>query len=348
MNPSEPADRTAGPNGGASALPWAEPPALTVLDPATTGRLIDDLPEETFKLIVREAYLFRAGQIIVQGMQEAKARHELVSASRPPFLVLRRSGTRDAFTAELESATADCALFEGALRRNADAMKRLRQCAEVQIERWLRENDEAYYSGLVSESLVGDWRRCLTRLETGLGDFIAALGCARNSLVASMADTAGVRRVSEVSRKAIDQAARMGDTLAREVMATNGLADARDRHLQGTAFAATFPRLPSFDFYASLDEAAGLPVSFLQEQFGRILERCQELRSVGLPALLQQVEQAETNHAAVKKSYLLGIWQGLRDFALEHYVEDADLQEVAKATEQMFEQGRFVAATAGA
>jgi len=348
MNSSESSDRTTAPAEGASALPWAAPAPLTPPDPATTRRLISELPEETFELIVREAYLFRAGQIIEQAMQDAKARHELVTASRPPFLVLRPTGIKDAFNAELESATSDCALFEGALRRNAVAMKHLRQSAEVQIEDWLRQNDEAYYSGLVSESLVGDWRRCLTRLETGLGDFIVALGCARNSLVAAQADAAGVRRVSEVSRKAIDLAAQLGYALSREVLATNGLADARDRHLQGTAFAAAFPRLPSFDFFASLDQAATLPVSFLQQQFGLVLERCQELRSAGLPALLEQVQQAEAHHSAVKNSYLLGIWQGLREFAVEHYVEESDLSEVAKATEHMFEQGRFSKAAAEA
>ncbi len=89
MNPTEPTDRATAPDGAASALPWAESAALPVLEPGTIGQMIDDLPEETFKLIVREAYLFRAGQIIVQAMQDAKARYDLVTASRPPFLVLR-------------------------------------------------------------------------------------------------------------------------------------------------------------------------------------------------------------------------------------------------------------------
>lgn len=321
-----------------SAFPW-DAPATPSLDTDATQRLIAALPEDTFELIVREAYLFRAGQIILQAMSEAKARRDFVDSSRPPFLVFRRPETKEAFNASLAAATEDLSLYERAVKRNAEAMKRLRKSAELHIERWLRKNDATYYAGLVSEALVADWHRCLARLESELNDFIAAVGCARNSLVASQADAKGIRFVSEVSRKEITRAAALGALLASDVAATNSLAEERDRRLQGTAFEAVFPRLPVFDFAASLEDAAVLPVSFLQQQFGLILERCQELRAVGLPSLLQQVQLAEQQHRAVKEGYLLGVWQALRDFSLVHYVEEQDLNDVARATEQMFDQG---------
>ena len=84
-----------------------------------------------------------------------------------------------------------------------------------------------------------------------------------------------------------------------------------------------------------------MPVTLLQQQFDLILQRCAELRSAGLPALLLQVRAAEVQHTAVKDSYLVGVWQGLRQFALAHYVDDEDLNEVARATEKMFEDGIF-------
>ena len=325
----------------ASAFPWSAP-TLPTLDPDATQRLVAALPEDTFQLIIREAYLFRAGGIISQAMNEAKSRHELVTSTRPPFLVFRRANTKETFSASLASASHDLSLYERAAKRNADTMKRLRKCAELHIEDWLRENDATYRSGLVSESLVADWHRFLARLESELSDFIAAVGCARNSLVASRTDASGVRFASDVSRKAIEQAAELGGLLASEVAATNGLADERDRHLEGTAFESTFPRLPTFDFAASMQQAAAMPVQSLQQQFSLILDRCAELRSVGLPALLEQVRQAEGEHTAVKESYLVGVWQALRDFALAHYVEERDLNDVALATEQMFERGALV------
>jgi hypothetical protein len=323
-----------------AALPWNETAAPT-LDPEATQHLISALPEDTFELLIREAYLYRAGQVILAAMEQAKSRVAVVSESRPPFFVFRSSDTKQAFNTNLTSATEDLTLYDRAVKRNGDAMKRLRQCAELHIEDWLREHDTAYYSGLVSEELVADWHRCIRRLEAALNDFIAAVGSARNSLVASVADPRGVRFVSEVSRKAILHAAGVGAVVATEVAAINALAEARDQQLRGTAFESGFPRLPSFDFAASLREAAGLPVSFLQQQFGKILEHCDELRSVGLPALVQQVRQAEEQHTAVKASYLVGVWQSIREFALRHYVEETDLHEVAHATEQLFERGVF-------
>jgi hypothetical protein len=324
----------------ASAFPWGAPTA-PALDADATQRLVAALPEDTFQLIVREAYLFRAGQIILKAIGEAKARQEEVNSTRPPFLAFRRSETKDAFNANLASANEELLLYERAVKRNADAMKRLRKCAELHIEDWLRENDATYYAGLVSEALVADWHRCLARLELELSEFIAAVGFARNSLVSSQTDASGVRHVSDISRRTITHAAEMGALLANEVAATNALADERDRKLLGTAFESAFPRLPTFDFAASLQEAIGLPVPSLQQKFGMVLERSAELRSAGLPALLLQVRQSEGQHTAVKESYLIGVWQALREFALAHYVEDHDLNDVAKATEQMFEQGVF-------
>ena len=300
------------------------------------------LPEETQQLIVREAYLYRAGEIILKAMNQAKERHAQVSSSRPPFLALRRSGTKEAFRTSLIEAKQDLSLYESAVKRNADAMRRLRKCAELHIEDWLRENDSVYCAGLVSESLMADWHRCLARLETELADFLAAVGAARNSLVAARPDTqGGVFFSSEVSRKAIMRAAEIGELLATAVAATNGVAAKRDRQLEGTAFESSIPRLASFDFAASLKQAAGLPVMHLQKQFELILQRSNELRSAGLPALLQQVRDAEAQHTAVKDRYLVGVWQGLRTFALARYVDEQDLDEVALATEEMFEDGIF-------
>ncbi len=331
---------TAASPASGSAFPWGSPTSQS-LDNDATKSLVEALPEDTLQLIVREAYLFRAGEIILQAREEAKARHEQVSSTRPPFFALRRAETKDAFNANLEAVAQDLSLYDKAAKRNADAMKRLRKCAELHIEDWLRENDATYHAGLVSETLVADWHRCLVRLDTGLSEFITAIGSARNALVSSSADAKGVRYVSDISRKAIMQAAEMGALLAAEVAATNALADERDRNLAGTAFESAFPRLPAFDFAASLREAAAMPVSFLQQEFTKIMERCDELRSVGLPALLQQVQQAETQHAAVKDSYLVGVWQSLRVYAIAHYVDENDLNHVARETEDMFEQGTF-------
>ena len=40
-------------------------------------------------MIVREAYLFKAGEIILQARSEAQSRRDLVASTRPPFLALR-------------------------------------------------------------------------------------------------------------------------------------------------------------------------------------------------------------------------------------------------------------------
>lgn len=324
----------------ASAFPWSAPAGPALADEAA-ARLVAALPEDTMQLIVREAYLFRAGEIILQARGAAKARHDAVAASRPPFLAFRRGAAKETFLTNLETANNDLSLYEKALARNATAMKRLRKCCELHIEDWLRQNDPVYYAGLVSEELVADWHRCLKRLESELADFILAVGCARNALVSSRPNAQGEIMLSEVSRKAFTRGVDIGALLVADVNATNALAAERDRHLEGTAFEGSFPRLPSFDFAASLTEAAGLAVPRLQQKITTILAQCDELRAVGMPALLQQVQEAETQHRAVKDGYLVGVWQALRTYANERYVDEQDLNQVARDTEAMFEDGIF-------
>ncbi len=315
-----------------AALPW-ETSTAAALDSETTQRLIATLPEDTFQLIVREAYLFRAGQIIFQAMNEAKIRHESVAATRPSFLAFCRPGRKESFRANLTKATEDLSLYESAVRRNVDTMTRLRRRAEPPIANWLRENDATFQTALVAEKFATDWQAGVTRLESKLSAFIDAVSFALKSLGSSQAGASGF--VSDAGRNAITQAARAGILFANDVKAVNAIADARDRYLQGTV--AAFPRLPNFDFVTTLAESIVLPAPFLRQQFGLILDQCHELRSQGLPTLGAQQRQADAPHVALKESHLAGIWQALREFSVAHYVDEADLSEVAEATEAMFE-----------
>ena len=100
MTNSATLEETPAPVASGSAFPWAAATS-PVLNADTTQRLVAALPEDTFQLIVREAYLFRAGQIMFEAMNEAKARQELVTSSRPPFFAFRRSETRNRSTRAL-------------------------------------------------------------------------------------------------------------------------------------------------------------------------------------------------------------------------------------------------------
>lgn len=178
-------------------------------------------------------------------------------------------------------------------------------------------------------------------MDSELDNFARTVGNARQSLLSPGSNSSASQLISDASRQAIIRASDLGATLAQGITTANAVADEHDWSLQGSAVTCTLPRLPNFHVAGSLHEAIGLPGPFLPQQFGKILERCVELHSVVLPAARQQARQAEMHHAAARASYLSGIWQSLREFSLKHYVDDHDLQEVAQATGQMFDQGAF-------
>ena len=328
------------PEKNAAPLP-RNAPTSPVRHPDATQHLIASLPEKTLQLVVREAYLFRAGRRMLEELNAAQARHHAAAANRPSFFSLRRPETKEAFAARLNQTREELSHLALAVQHNADARDRLRHCAEAPVEHWLRENDATFYSGLVSETLVADWHRCLARLDSELAEFTRAVESARQTLVSPNSPSSAQQFISDFSRKAILHAGEVGAKLAGEITAANALADEHDWSLEGTAFASTLPRLPNFEIAGSLKESVGLPGPFLQQQFGKILARCGELQKILLPTLLQQSRLIEAQHAAVKATHLAGIWQGLREFALAHYVEERNLDEVAQATEQMFDQGAF-------
>src|SRR4051812_41536643 len=55
----------------ASAFPWSAPVARA-LSHAAVRQIAELLPDDAMQLIVREAYLFRAGEIILQARSQAK------------------------------------------------------------------------------------------------------------------------------------------------------------------------------------------------------------------------------------------------------------------------------------
>ncbi|MSU22368.1 MAG: hypothetical protein EXS32_00940 [Opitutus sp.] len=118
-------DEASSPEANPVTFPWTAPTA-PVLTTAATQRLIASLPENIFQLVVREAYRFRAGRLILQAMNEALSRHDLLAARRPPFFGFRRPGTKEAFVASLNLTDHEFSLWADAAKHNAEAMSRLR------------------------------------------------------------------------------------------------------------------------------------------------------------------------------------------------------------------------------
>ena len=307
--------------------------------------LFDALPARVLDLVEREAYLSRAAALLDEGATAASNRLSEAQDQKPSFLAAFGSSERADYDARLKSLEADLSLINRAVTRNQDAMKRLRKVAESRIEHWLRENDASYRRGLVCEALVADWFRAITRLEAGLADFITTVGAARNSLVGDQAstDNPATRKIGDVGRAALLQAARVGAALATEIRSTNQIAEERDQKLVDTVFdTGPFPRLPYFDYEKLVKEALTLPVAQLQPQFDRVLSECQNLSRAGLPALIQEVCAAEQKHSAVKQSYMLSVWRHLHDYAVAHCVVDNELDAVASDTERLYLDGKIV------
>src|SRR5512147_1544929 len=62
-----------------------------------------NLPEDIQDILIREAYLARAAEILVARQDENKREKEKVDATRPPFMAFRKQAKQE-FEAQLASA----------------------------------------------------------------------------------------------------------------------------------------------------------------------------------------------------------------------------------------------------
>lgn len=315
------------------------PPAMPVIEfrPYDVVTFFQNMPDDIQDILIREAYLARAAEIIVARQEENKREKEKVEATRPPFAVFRKQAKLQ-FEAQLASADNEVSLFSRALAQNESAMENLRKAARRHLELWLRNHDTTYMSGLACEQFLSDWRNAVQLLTSIMLDFIKAIGEARNLMVSGYDKQR--MTYSTQALEALSRAEKVGAALEADTASVNQIAHKHDEIFRGTIFENPFPRLPIFAAEHHTANARNRPIGVLQRHFDRIKGYYEELSREGIPALQEAIARSEQRQNAVKESYMTTLWEGLRQEARKS-VEEEQLEVVVKETEERFLQGDY-------
>lgn len=295
-------------------------------------------PEDIQDILIREAYLARAAEILVTKQEENKQEKEKVDATRPPFMVVRKQA-RVEFETRMASAESEVNFFARALAQNESAMENLRKSARRQLEVWLRNHDTTYMSGLACEQFLSDWRNAIELVSSIMLDFIKSIGEARNLMVTGYDKER--QTYTAQALESLNRAVKVGAALEADTASVNLIAEKHDETFRGTIFDNPFPRLPIFAAEHHTANAQNRPIGTLQKHFDRIKGYYEELNQQGIPALNEAIAKAEQRQRAVQDSYMTTLWEGLRQEARKS-VEEEQLAEVVKETEERFLQGDYL------
>jgi hypothetical protein len=297
-----------------------------------------NMPADIKELLIREAYMAKAAQMIGERQKENLEHLAQAKAAKPSVLLAWKKDVMARYQANVAAAAAEVDEFAKALAQNERAMENLRHAARRELELWLRNHDTTYQQGLASEQFVADWRNAVSLVQKILLDFIQTVGEARNLMVSGYKSTTNEHtpQAAEMLLKAV----RIGNALEEDMASVNLLAEEHDRQFLGTVFENPFPRLPVFAAGELTATAIKRPIARLQQHFDRIKLYCEELSSVGIAALTAAIDQAQKRHTAQQNSYMTTLWAGLSLLA-QQQVDPNLLSEMVRETEERFLRGEY-------
>lgn len=297
-----------------------------------------NMPEEIKDLLIREAYMATAAQLIGERQKENRELLAQAEATRPPFLMAWRKDLVAGYKASVAAAASEVDEFAKALAQNERALENLRHAARRELELWLRHHDTTYQQGLANEQFVADWRNAIALVQKILLDFIQSVGEARNLMVSGY--NREMNEHTPHATEVLQKAVKIGDALEEDMASVNVLAEEHDNRFRGTVFENPFPRLPLFAAGEITENAIKRPIARLQQHFDRIKLYCEELSLVGITALSAAIDRAEKRHTAQQGSYMTTLWAGLSVLAQQH-VDPNLLSETVKETEERFIRGDY-------
>ena len=289
-----------------------------------------ELSAATLELLQDEAYAFLCREVVENTLASLEREKAEIASTRPPFGVLARKETREAFTRSMRTALDN----EAALR------DRLAQISEFEV--WLRpllRKDIAAYLAAVSadyrrfeqvRTRLDDWERAFQTLPEFLVAFAREL---RNLRQAVDSDPAAARRfVYELP--AVREIAMRLEQQQRELP---GIAAAVAELAQAGAMSEIrVPVLPDLQRVEWVNRLAALPLNQALTEAACVEKEVRDFLTDGLDLVHARLEVSRDVCTRLENAALKQYWDQLRAHAQAHYVAERDVDEVLAMLAQRY------------
>lgn len=253
-------------------------------------------------------------------MQRLEQQKAELASTRPPFGVLARKETREAFTRSMRTAN------------DSEAVLRSRLVQISQLESWLqgilRPELRAYLM-----SVAPEYRRFAITHEL-LDQWGTAFGAMPELVLALARDVGAIRQNPEVARarRELHLFAVLRDTALRVEEQLFRL-DTITKQLEATVPAIASaevrtPTLPDLRRVAWVNTLAVLPLDQLTAETAAAEKSARAFVAQGHRSALIRLQASHDSCTSYEEAYLDRYWNQLRTHAQTHYVEERDIEEV--------------------
>jgi len=288
-----------------------------------------ELSPATLELLQDEAYACLSRQVVQETLASIEREKAVIASTRPPFGVLARKETRDAFTRSMRTALDN----EAALR------DRLAQING--IEAWLRpllRRDIAAYLATASpdyrlfrqvRARLDAWERAFQALPELLVAFARELRSLREAVGS---DPAAGRLAYELP--VVGEIAVRTERKHRELVVIAGTVAELTQVEALSEIRA--PALPDFKRVAWVSQLTTLPLGQALTEAMCFEGEVRDFLADGIDLVHARLEVSRDECARLENQVLEQYWHQLRTHAQVHYVEERDVDEVLEMLTQRY------------
>ena len=289
-----------------------------------------ELSAATLELLQDEAYAFLCREAVKDTLASLEREKAEIASTRPPFGVLARKETREAFTRSMRTALGN----EAALR------DRLAQIGG--FEEWLRpllRKDIAAYLAAVS----ADYRR-FEQVRTRLDDWERTFQTLPEFLVAFARELRNLREAvdsdPEAARRFVFELPAVSEIAARLERQQRGLpeiaAAVAELTQAGAMSEIRVPALPDMQRIDWVNHLAALPLGQALTEVACVEREVRDFLADGVDLVHARLEVSRDECTRLENKALEQYWDQLRAHAQAHYVEERDVDEVLAMLAQRY------------
>ena len=284
-----------------------------------------ELSAAALQLLQDEAYASLCREAVLEKLASLEREKETLAGTRPPFGVLARRQTRDAFTRSMRTAL------------DGEAALRDRLAQITGIEEWLRpmlRQDIATYLAGASPDFARH-----RQIRARLADWEQAFQALPELLVAFARDLR-VARQAAAPPEFVHELAVLRDSAARlerqhgELLVIAGTV--AELLANGPAGGIGVPALPDFRRVAWVSRLAVIPLGKGVAEVARVENEIRAFLAGGSAPALARLAASREACLQLETQLVDSYWTQLRQHARLHYVEERDIDEVLEMLSQRY------------
>jgi hypothetical protein len=289
-----------------------------------------ELSEATLELLQDEAYAFLCREVVEDRLASLEREKAEIASTRPPFGMLARKKTREAFTRSMRTALDNEVALRDRLAQISGIEEWLRPLLRQDIVAYLTEVSPDFRRFPQVRVRLDDWERAFQALPEFLVAFAREL---RNLRQAVDSDPAPGRRFVYELPVVGEVAVR----LEQQQHELPGIAAAVAKLTQAGAMSEIrAPVLPDFQRIAWVHRLAVLPLDQALIEVTCVEKEVRDFLADGIDLVHARLEVSRDVCAQLENKTLEQYWNQLRAHAQAHYVEERDVDDVLAMLAQRY------------